>query len=301
LRQLLTEAVLVSMAGGAVGLAGGVALLHGLSAWQPIPNFPINVPVDPDARTYTVALLLAFVSGLLFGMVPLRQVRKADPYQGIKPGATGLPGTRRITLRDLLLAGQIAVCAVLVTSSLVEVRGMVRSLHSNFGFVAQNAMQVNTDLEMGGYKADQVSVMQRRMLDAVAGIPGVTAAGYANRVPLNIGWNDSIIFADSTTDYKPSNTTADAMEYGVSPEYFQAAATTVREGRTFTWNDGKDAPRVAVVNQEFAREVFGSVEKAAGAYFKVWGGSCCCLVPFSRDTSVAWLGVSQPAKSPVRR
>jgi hypothetical protein len=269
LRQLLTEAVLVSLAGGAVGLAGGVALLHGLSAWQPIPNFPINVPVDPDVRTYTVALLLALASGLLFGMVPLRQVLEADPYQGIKAGATGLPGTRRITLRDLLLAGQIAVCAVLVTSSLVAVRGMVRSLHSNFGFVPQNVIQVNTDLEMGGYKGEQVRMMQRRMLDEVAKIPGVTAAGYANRVPLNIGWNDSIIFADSTTDYRPSNATGDAMEYAVSPGYFQAAETMVREGRTFTWDDGKDAPRVAVVNQEFARKVFGSVEKAVGAYFKV--------------------------------
>jgi predicted permease len=121
------------------------------------------------------------------------------------------------------------------------------------------------------------------MLDAVAGIPGVTAAGYANRVPLNIGWNDSIIFADSTTDYKPSNATADAMQYGVSPGYFQAAATTVREGRTFTWNDGKDAPRVAVVNQEFARKVFGSVEKAIGAYFKVWGGKRIQVVGVVED------------------
>jgi predicted permease len=283
LRQLLTEAVLVSLAGGAVGLAGGVVLLHGLSAWRPIPNFPINVPVDPDVRTYTVALLLALASGLLFGMVPLRQVLEADPYQGIKAGATGLPGTRRITLRDLLLAGQIAVCAVLVTSSLVAVRGMVRSLHSNFGFVPQNVIQVNTDLEMGGYKGEQVRIMQRRMLDEVAKIPGVTAAGYANRVPLNIGWNDSIIFADSTTDYKPSNATADAMQYGVSPGYFQAAATTVREGRTFTWNDGKDAPRVAVVNQEFARKVFGSVEKAMGAHFKVWGGKRIQVVGVVED------------------
>jgi hypothetical protein len=64
---------------------------------------------------------------------------------------------RRITLRNLLLAGQIAVCVMLVTSSLVAVRGMVRSLQSNFSFVPQNAIQVNTDLEMGGYKADQVS------------------------------------------------------------------------------------------------------------------------------------------------
>jgi predicted permease len=271
LRQLLTEAALVALAGGAVGLAAGVVLLRWLSAWQPVPDFPINVPVNPDARTYAVALLLALVSGFLCGMVPLRQVLKADPYQGIKATAARAAGTR-ITVRDLLLTGQIAVCAVLVTSSLVAVRGMVRALHGNFGFDPHNAMQVNTDLEMGGYKGEQVSAMQRRMLDAVSQIPGVTAAGYANRVPLNLGWNDSTIFADSTTDYRPSNAAADAMEYSVSPGYFQAAATHVQAGRTFTWDDGKDAPKVAVVNQEFARKLFGSVEKALGAHFKVWGG-----------------------------
>ena len=74
LRQMLTEAVLVSLAGGAVGLAGGIVILRVLSTWQPIPDTPINVPVNPDAGTYVVALLLALVSGLLFGMVPVRQV-----------------------------------------------------------------------------------------------------------------------------------------------------------------------------------------------------------------------------------
>jgi predicted permease len=272
LRQLLTEAVMVSLVGGAAGLAGAVVLLHALSSWQPVPDFPINLQVNPDARTYVAALLLALVSGLLFGMIPLRQVLKADPYQGIKAGTTGLAGTRRITLRDLLLAGQIAVCAVLVTSSLVAVRGMVRSLQSNFGFVPQNAMQVNTDLDMGGYKAEQIPAMQRRMLDAVAQIPGVTAAGYADRVPLNLGWSDSTVFADGTTDYRPSNAAAEAMDYHVSPGYFQAAATAVQSGRTFTWDDNKDAPKVAVVNAEFARRLFGSVDKAIGGHFKVSGG-----------------------------
>ena len=74
LRQLLTEATMISLAGGVVGLAGSVALLPWLSAWHPLPEFPINVPVNPDANVYVVALLLALVSGILFGMVPLRQV-----------------------------------------------------------------------------------------------------------------------------------------------------------------------------------------------------------------------------------
>jgi predicted permease len=297
LRQLLTEAVLVSLGGGAVGLAGAVALLHGLSAWQPVPDFPINVPVNPDARTYVAALMLALASGLLFGLVPLRQVLKADPYQGIKAGAAGMAGARRITLRDLLLAGQIAVCAVLVTSSLVAVRGMVRSLHSNFGFVPQNAMQVNTDLDMGGYKDDEIPAMQRRMLDAIRNIPGVTAAAYANRVPLNLGDSESTVFSDSTTDYRPSNAAADAMEYHVSPGYFQAAATRVQAGRTFSWDDNMSAPRVAVVNQEFARKLFGSVDRAVGAHFKVWGGVRIQVVGVVEDGK--YMTLSEDAKPAI--
>src|ERR1019366_10692964 len=102
LRQMLTEAVLVSLAGGAVGLAGGVVILRFLSTWQPIPDTPINVPVNPDAGTYIVALLLALGSGLLFGMVPVRQVLRTDPWQVIRTGAASVGGLRRVTVRDIL-------------------------------------------------------------------------------------------------------------------------------------------------------------------------------------------------------
>lgn len=283
LSQLLTEAVLVSLAGGALGIAGSAALLRWLSAWQPIPDLPINVTSHADALTYIVALLLALASGLLFGLISLRQIVRVDPYQGIKAGAMGLAGGRRITLRDVLLATQIAVCALLVTSSLVAARGMVRSLHSNFGFVPQGAMQVNTDLDMAGYRGDQVPLMQRRMLDAVKNIPGVAEAAYSDRVPLNLGWSQNAVFPDSSTDYRMSNRAAEAMQYNVSPEYFQAAATTLLRGRAFTWNDSKDAPRVAVVNQEFARKLFGSEEKAIGNSFKIGGGTRVQVVGLVED------------------
>lgn len=273
LRQLLVEAVLVSAGGALVGMAGAVVLLRWLSAWQPIPDLPINVPVNPDARTYLVALLLALVSGLLFGIVPVRQVMRANPYHGIKAGSAGMANTRRFTVRDALLVLQITVCAVLVTASLVAVRGMVRSLHANFGFDPQNAMQVNTDLSMSGYKGEQIPVMQRRLLNAIQGIPGVTAAAYADRIPLNLGWSDSTVYPDSATQYKPSDSVADAMEYSVSPGYFQAAETRLLAGRAFTWDDSKGKPRVAVVNAEFARQVFGSEQKALGNWFKIWAGT----------------------------
>ncbi|HYK38325.1 ABC transporter permease [Alloacidobacterium sp.] len=283
LRQLLTEAALVSLIGGVLGMLAAVLLLHWLSAWQPVPDMPINVPVNPNASTYIAALVMAVASGFLFGIVPARQIMKADPYLVIKSGPVGAAGTRRFTLRDVLLTGQIAVCAMLVTASLVAVRGMVRSLHSNFGFDPQNTMQVNTDLDMARYSGDQVQAMQRRIQDAVAAIPGVTAAGYADGIPLNLGWRDSTVFADSTTDYRPSNGAADSMEYRISPGYFKAAATTLIAGRAFTWHDDKNAPRVAVVNEEFARKVFGSVDKAIGGYFKIWGGTRVQVVGVAED------------------
>ena len=89
LGQLFTEALLISLVGGAVGLWGSMVLLSALSAWQPFPRFPIHVAVTPNAAVYGVALLLALASGILFGAVPARQVLRTDPYQVIKSGSTG--------------------------------------------------------------------------------------------------------------------------------------------------------------------------------------------------------------------
>ena len=271
-RQLFTEAILISLAGGVCGMAAAVAILRVLSTWQPISGIPINVPVNPDMTTYALALLLAIFSGFLFGLVPVRQVLQADPWQIIRSGSSGGGRMRRFTAREALLGLQIAICAVLVTGSLVAVRGLARSMKSNYGFQPQNAVLVHSDLHMGGYDGDQQPQMQRRMLEAAAAVPRVTAAGYADRLPLSIGGNDSSVFADSTTDYRPANVIADAQTLDVSPDYFRAAGTAMLAGRSFTLNDDKKAPAVAVVNKEFARKLFGSVDKAVGGHFKKWGG-----------------------------
>lgn len=272
LRQLFTEALLLSLTGGVCGMVGAVAILRVLSTWRPIPDIPINVPVNPDARTYALALLLAVFSGIVFALVPVRQVLRADPWQIIRSGSV-MGNRRRFTLRDVLLALQIAICAVLVTASLVAIRGLARSLHSDYGFLPQGAMLVRTDLQMGGYAGDHRMQMQRKMLDAAAAIPGVTAVGYADRLPLSIGGNDSSVYPDSAADFRPTNSIADAQQFNVSPDYFRAAATTLLAGRTLTLNDDSKAPLVAVVNREFARKVLGGVEKAVGGHYKVWGGT----------------------------
>jgi predicted permease len=295
-RQLFTEAILISLAGGVCGMAGAMAILRVLSTWQPISGIPINVPVNPDATTYVLALLLAVFSGFLFGLVPVRQVLRSDPWQIIRSGSSDGGRMRRFTLREALLGLQIAICAVLVTGSLVAVRGLARSMESNYGFQPQDVMLVHTDLHMGGYDDDRQTQMQRRMLDAAAAIPGVTAVGYADRLPLSIGGSDSSVFADSTTDYRPANSIADAQMLDVSLDYFHAAGTAMLAGRSFTLDDDKKAPVVAVVNKEFARKLFGSVDKAVGGHFKKWGGERVEVVGVVEDGKYETLTESpQPA------
>jgi predicted permease len=204
--------------------------------------------------------------------VPVRQVLRANPYEVVKAGSTGMVG-RRVTVRDVLLAVQIAICAVLVTSSLVAVRGLARSLHSNFGFLPQGAMLVDTDLDMAGYSGDKVPIMQRRAIDAVGAIPGVSVVGLIDRPPLGLGWSTDVVFKDNTTDRKVSNAAAEATVYNVSPGYFEAAGTILLTGRRPTWHDDKNAPRVAVVNEEFARKVFGSPTAALGGYYRKSDGT----------------------------
>ena len=296
LRQLFTEALLLSLMGGAFGIWGSVALLRSMSAWQPFSRWPIQLPVNPDAYVYAVALLLTLASGLLFGAVPVRQVLRTDPYEIVKSGSAARVGGR-IGIRDLALVVQIAICAVLVTSSFVAVRGLVRSLHSNFGFEPQNTVLADTDLSMAGYTGDAVQEMQRRMIDVVETIPGVTSVGLINTAPLASGdYKGSLVFTDETADLRPSNAAADSFVFSISPEYFRAAGTVLQSGRTITWHDDKNAPPVAVINQKFASKVFGSVTNAVGGYFKQRDGTRTQVVGVVEDGRYRTLTEdSQPA------
>jgi predicted permease len=272
LRGLFTEAMLISLAGGAAGLLGSVALLRRLSVWQPIPRIPIYMAVNPDASVYALAFGLALVSGVLFGIVPVRQTLRTDPYQIVRTGSAGALGSR-ITLRDLLLGAQIAICGVLVTSSLVAERGLARSLHSNLGFEPQNAMLIDTVLNAAGYYGDAVLVMQRRMAEAMEKIPGVTAAGLIGPwPPLVNGSNvNTPVFTVGTTDLRSSNAAASAVFYSASFEIFSRGRYCLTVGNTR--HDDENAPRVAVVNQEFVRWLFGSVANAVGGYYKIRDGA----------------------------
>ena len=282
LGQLLTESVVVSLAGGVAGIFLAKGLLEALSRWQPFADFPIHVAVDPDGKVYAVGLLLSLGSGILFGLLPARQIWRTDAAQVMKSGSATIAAFRRFTLRDLLLGVQIALCTLLVTASLVAMRGMQRSLHAPLGVQPRGVTLATADLDMVNLTGDQVLAAQKRMIDAVARIPGVTAVGTSNSAPPSIKGGDEVVFRQGTADFRFSNAVLDAKYYSISPGYLHAAGTKLLTGRNFTWHDDANSPKVAIVNETFARTMFGK-SSAIGKLFRLWGGTLCQIVGVVED------------------
>ena len=206
---------------------------------------------------YLASLFLTLVSALLFGMIPARQVSQSSPLQAMKSGSVDSTPLRRFTLRDLLLGAQIAICTLLVTASLVAVRGMVRMLHAPLGFQPEGAMLANMDLSEIEQRGDALLVKQKAMLEAVQRIPGVTKAGAVNRVPFTGGLRGVPVFPPGTTDFNLNNSVLAPYMFTLSPGYLEAAGTKVLTGRDVSWHDTKTTPYVAIVNQTFARKMWG--------------------------------------------
>jgi predicted permease len=184
-----------------------------------------------------------------------------------------------------LLVLQIAICAVLVTSSMVAVRGLIRSLHSNYGFEPRDTMLVGINLSMAGYRSDQVLPMQKRLIEAMKTIPGVEQVGLVNNYPplVYTAAFRANVFKDETRDLSNSNIAAAPYKYDVSPEYFEAASTSLLAGRSFAWSDDKNSPPVAIANGEFARRMFGSVSNAVGKYYRMQDGTRLQVVGVAED------------------
>jgi predicted permease len=262
-RQLLTEAMVLSMLGGAAGLVITGVLLRVLNQWQSPYG---RVAGSVDARVYLAALILTLVSALLFGMIPARQVSQSRPLQAMKSGPVDSTPLRWFTLRDLLLGTQIAICTLLVTASLVAVRGMVRMLHAPLGFQPQGAMLAQIDLSEIEDRGDALLEKQKAMLEAVQRIPGVTTAGAVNRVPFTGGLRGVPIFPPGTTDFNLNNSVLAPYVFTMSPRYLEAAGTRLLSGRDVSWHDTKTTPYVAIVNRTFAQKMWGET-RAIGERF----------------------------------
>jgi predicted permease len=266
-KQLLTEAIVVSLMGGAAGLLTAYVLLGVLARWYPDLG---RLAVNADARVYLAGLALTLGSALLFGMVPARQAWQISPLQLIKGGPMDPMPLRRFALRDLLLGAQIAICTLLVTASLVAVQGMVHALHAPLGFQPQGAMLAEMDLRQAEQEGDLALEKQKEMIEAARSIPGVTTVGAVSRTPMTGGMHGIPIFPPGTTEFKLKNSVLAAYRFTMSPGYLETAGTRLLRGRDFSWCDTSATPYVAIVNETFARKMW-SETPAIGQHFIVSG------------------------------
>ena len=257
-RQLFTEAALVSVLGGAAALGSGYLLLGLLNRLPPFVES--HVAARMDARVYLACLAFTLGSAVLFGMVPARQAWQSSPLQMMKSGPADALQFGRFALRDLLLGAQIAICTLLVTASLVAVRGMVRALQVPLGFQPQGAILVDLDFGQSQPSPAQTGnallEKYKAAIEAVRNIPGVTAAGTVSRTPFTGGMHGIPVFPPGTTDFKLNHAVLAPYVFTISPGYIGAAGTRLLSGRDVSWQDGTDTPYVAIVNETFARQMW---------------------------------------------
>jgi predicted permease len=281
--QLIVESLVVALIGGSLGFLLARAVLHALSLYHPPFDFPVAVAVQPGITVFLFALALSLVAGLLCALAPARQAARADVLDAIKSSGSTVSFGRRIAMRDLLLLVEVTLCCVLVTAAFVSVRGLVRSLSAPLGFEPASVSILSANLSLAHYSAETALPAQRRILDAAAALPGVSSAALATSVPLDlIGQNSTGIYREGKGPLNERDLLLGAPFYAISPRYFETAGTRLVAGRDFTWHDDTHAPLVAIVNQAFAQQLFGTPH-ALGRVFRDSAGSNLTIVGIVED------------------
>jgi predicted permease len=277
LRQLLTESVMLSVAGGAAGILLAYWLNDLVNVWRP----PIDIPVIPhiliDTRVLLFTAGVTFLTGLLFGLAPALQSTRASLVGAIKNEAPS-EKLRRLNLRDVLVATQVALSVVLLVGSILVVRSLQHALSLNLGFNPQHAAVLSYDFAAQGYDEERGRQFQRLLLAKVRSMPGIESAGVIDGLPLTLSISNSGVFMEGKPEPRPGDIPL-AVMYFITPGYLHAMGTRLMAGRDLDRRDTKDAPLVALVNEAFVRQLLPGEDpvgkrfrhSTAGKWFQIAG------------------------------
>jgi predicted permease len=264
-RELLVESASLGLMGGALSVGVAYAGVRLLMAMGPA-DLPRLSEVSIDARALGFTLLLSLLSGLLFGSIPVSKYAWARAGAVIpSSGRTASAGRVRSRSRDLLVVAQVAMALVLLVSAVLMIRTFAALRNVDPGF--SDAAHVQTmriwipDLLVAD--PETVTHIQNNIADKVAGIPGVTSAGFAAALPMegiDPNWDEMRVEGQNYADDHPPL----RMFNSVSPGCFRAMGTRLVAGREFTWTEVYGLRRVAIVSENFARESWGSAPAAIG-------------------------------------
>ena len=253
-RQLLTESVLLALVGGACGIVlayWGLDLLLSLAPAS-LPRMR-DVSLDGSALGYTLAITL--LTGVIFGLAPALQSSNPDLNESLKEGGRGSTGGPRQRVRSLLVVTEVALALVLLAGAGLMLKSFWRLQQVDPGFNPENALVVGISLPPTKYADDQQrAAFFRQLLERTAALPGVEAVGATHSMPIISDYLLGFVI-----EGRPPAAPGDEPStnyYAVSPDYFRAMGITLVRGRSFTERDTAGAPRVAIINETFARRFF---------------------------------------------
>jgi putative ABC transport system permease protein len=254
-RQVLTESLVLALAGGAAGVLLAKAAVAALLAAMP-RELPRLAEIGVDARVLGFACLLALATGVAFGVLPALHAARVDPNDVLKQGGHGAGvGRRQSRLRGGLLAAEVALALVLLVGAGLLMRSFARLQAVDPGFRPEGVLAVTLSLPESKYPtgAEQAAFAERAAA-SLAALPGVQAAAASQGFPFSTVVNH--VFGFRIAGRPPERVPPIADAFSVTPGYFAAMGIQLRRGRLLDARDGARSPRVALINETLARRIF---------------------------------------------
>jgi predicted permease len=283
--QVLTESLILSAAGGALGIAfaawGGRFLL----AFLPFAGFTATISATPDWRILTITAAISLGCGVLFGLAPAIQTGRANLAGAMKERAGSGSSGGQVLVRRALVVGQVALSLVLLTGASLFLRSLGNLQRLDLGFRPDHLMSFSIQPSLNGYSTERAISLFDNLQQRLASLPGVRAVA-ATQTPLldNSNWDQGI----DIPGYQAKEGETSPNVASVSPGYFAALGMPLIAGREFRPSDNMAAPRVAVVNQTFAKAYFDNVSPLGRQfYFSSESGTPVEIVGVVRDSKYA--------------
>jgi predicted permease len=272
IRQLLTESLLLAAAGAVVGLWFAWVVLIYLRGFKIPSDLPFMFDFHLNQRVLLFSSAAALLSVVLFGLAPALQSSKVDLVPALK-AAGGGSGRRRLWGRKLLVVGQVAISLILLVVSVMLYRGFRRQLFAGVGFRTSHLMMMSFDPGLVRYTDQQAGEFYRRLEERAALAPGVKSVATTNVVPLSImqrGFTLNVV--PEGYQLPPGQESLAVLTANVGAGYFETMEVPIVAGRAFRSTDKDGAPKVAVVNEAFARKYWLDAQRAVGKRIRLDDG-----------------------------
>jgi macrolide transport system ATP-binding/permease protein len=247
IRQMLTESLVLSVAGGAAGLLISVWLMDLVSLF----DLPPAIDTSLDKTVVGFALAISFSTGIMFGLVPALQASKVDLIPALKDSTRHSKiSTRRFSTRDLLVVSQVALSLVLLIGSALFLKSLQNAYHADLGFETRDALLASVDLSLQRYDTSAQKEFETQIRTRLAALPGVMSVATTAFMPLTTSGMRGAVRVEGHQVREGEDTEIDMN--AVSIGYFDTMGISLLAGRDFTDRDKQDAPPVAVINDAMA-------------------------------------------------